>query len=217
MFASTTICFNSTHKTNCHSFKLITVIIPKWIWRRLANIISTNNYKSQVSLLGQLVAWCISDREDTAIMSLQQSCPTAEMKAMMTDDGIINMHNNYYYTGIHVHENALCMEKSVPMHVDNDAQPYWCLLHSSEPHAYWCLIALSHGCTALSQCAQDWAIILMYDASYWAKLSHIDAWCTTLSHIIWMMHSIWAILMHDAQPPYWCLTHSIEPQIDDAS
>ena len=49
MFASTIICLDSTHKTNSqlqahHSH------CSRWIWRRLANIISTNNYKSQVSL-----------------------------------------------------------------------------------------------------------------------------------------------------------------------
>ena len=27
-FASTIVCLDSTHKTNCHSFKLITVIVP---------------------------------------------------------------------------------------------------------------------------------------------------------------------------------------------
>ena len=39
------------------------------------------------------------------LSKLQYSCPTAEVKAMMIDDSIINMHINYNYTGIH--ENAL--------------------------------------------------------------------------------------------------------------
>ena len=28
MFASTIVCVDSTHKTNCHDFKLITILVP---------------------------------------------------------------------------------------------------------------------------------------------------------------------------------------------
>jgi len=42
--------------------------------------------------IGQPVAWCISDREDTPVMRLflsrvQERCPAAAVKTVMTDDG----------------------------------------------------------------------------------------------------------------------------------
>jgi hypothetical protein len=75
MFASTIVCIDSTHKTNSHNFKLITVVVP-------------DEYG------GQPVAWCIADREDIPLMSLflgklHERSPTAEVKTIMTDDTML--------------------------------------------------------------------------------------------------------------------------------
>lgn len=96
-FASSIICIDSTHKTNCHAFKLITVIVPdefgegKW---NVYTLLTLCIWLIQFNILGQPVAWCIADKEDTTVMKLflqklKDRCPCAEVKTIMTDDGII--------------------------------------------------------------------------------------------------------------------------------
>ena len=95
-----------------------------------------------------------------------------------------------------------------------DAQLDWCLMHSIEL-LYWCLIAISHGCTALSHnylcmMEQYWAILMPY-SWHWTiidvlctALGHIDTWCTALSQPDTNGASMMLVAEQD---PAWCMLH----------
>ena len=95
MFASTIVGIDSTHKTNSHNFKLITVVVPDDFGEGLyyyAQCIPFKNSYIHNTCTGQPVAWCIADREDTLLMSLflgklKERCSATEVKTIMTDDG----------------------------------------------------------------------------------------------------------------------------------
>ena len=95
-FASTIVCFDSTHKTNCHSFKLITVIVPdEYGEGNYAHFTARPlhiNPPFLTTVLGMPAAWCIADREDTTVMelflgSIHSRCPSVGVRTIMTDDG----------------------------------------------------------------------------------------------------------------------------------
>ena len=72
-YASQIICFDSTHKTNQYSFKLITLLVP-------------DEFRK-----GYPVAFCISNKESETVIkvflkSVNDVCPDAKVHVIMTDD-----------------------------------------------------------------------------------------------------------------------------------
>lgn len=66
-FALAIVFINSTNKMNHHNFKLTTVLVPDDYGE--GYFFNFNTY-FHLYTVGQSVAWCISDQEDTQVMEL---------------------------------------------------------------------------------------------------------------------------------------------------
>ena len=74
-FANVILCMNSTHKTNQHRYKLITLMVP-------------DEFRH-----GYPVAFCICSKETSAVFTLflqsvKDRCPNANVRIVMTDDDL---------------------------------------------------------------------------------------------------------------------------------
>ena len=100
-FADRILCMDSTHKTNQYSFKLITLLVPDEFRR------------------GYPVAFCISNREDEAAISVFLNCIKSKSKetsvnVVITDDDnagwnaavtVFGQHLKHYLCIWHIHKN----------------------------------------------------------------------------------------------------------------
>lgn len=93
------LCIDATYgtnATNAYRFKLITCLVQDKLGHGKINVAIASSlilwFYINFILLGQPVAWCISDQETTEVIqlflsSIQKRSPQAKVSVLMTDDG----------------------------------------------------------------------------------------------------------------------------------